>query len=146
VTVNEKVKVRIPAGIDDAERVRIPGKGNDGVGGGPAGDAYVNIRVEPHPMFRRDGHDLVCEVPVGVVKATLGGDVDVPTLDGHATMKIPPGTRGGQRFRLKGRGVPARAGHPSGHLYAIVQIVTPKDLDARSRELLEEFARLNPGA
>jgi len=144
VSVAEKVKTRIPAGIDDAERVRIPGKGNDGVGGGPPGDAYVSIRVEPHPMFRREGDDLVCEVPVGVVKATLGGDLDVPTLEGRAVIKIPSGTRGGQRFRLKGRGVAARAGHPTGHLYAVVQIVTPRDLDARSRELFEELARLNP--
>jgi len=146
VSQNETVKVRIPAGIDDGERVRIAGKGNDGAGGGPPGDAYVHIRVEPHPMFRREGPDLVCDVPVGMVKATLGGDVDVPTLEGHATIKLPAGTRGGQRFRLKGRGVTARAGHPAGHLYAIVQIVTPKDLDPRSREVLEEFARLNPGA
>jgi molecular chaperone DnaJ len=144
VSVTEKVKARIPAGIDDAERVRIPGKGNDGAGGGPAGDAVVTIRVEPHPMFRREGSDLVCEVPVGVVKATLGGDVSVPTLEGHATIKIPAGTRGGQRFRLKGRGVAARAGHPAGNLYAVVQIVTPRELDARSRELFEELARLNP--
>jgi molecular chaperone DnaJ len=106
----------------------------------------VNIRVEPHPLFRRDGSDLVCEVPVGIVRATLGGDVEVPTLDGRATIKIPPGTRGGQRFRLKGRGVPSRGGHAAGDLYAAVQIVTPRDLDARSRELLEEFARLNPTA
>jgi len=145
-SLTEKVKTRIPAGIDDAERVRIPGKGNDGVGGGPAGDAYVNIRVEPHPMFRREGDDLVCEVPVGVVKATLGGDIDVPTFEGRAIIKIPAGTRGGQRFRLKGRGVAARAGHPAGHLYAVVQIVTPRDLDARSRELFEELSRLNPNA
>ena len=146
VTFNETVKVRIPAGIDDAERIRIPGKGNEGIGGGPAGDAFVNIRVEPHPMFRREGGDLVCEVPVGVVKATLGGDLEVPTLEGRTTIKIPAGTRGGQRFRLKGRGVAGRAGHPAGHLYAVIQIVTPKDLDAKSRQLLEEFARLNPTA
>ena len=146
MTFNETVKVRIPAGIDDAERIRIPGKGNEGIGGGPAGDAFVNIRVEPHPMFRREGGDLVCEVPVGVVKATLGGDLEVPTLEGRTTIKIPAGTRGGQRFRLKGRGVAGRAGHPAGHLYAVIQIVTPKDLDAKSRQLLEEFARLNPTA
>jgi DnaJ-class molecular chaperone len=143
---HEKVKVRIPAGIDDGERIRIPGKGNDGAGGGPPGDAYVHVRVESHPMFRREGEDLVCDVPIGIVKATLGGDVDVPTLDGRATIKIPAGTRGGQRFRLKGRGVGARNGHPAGHLYAVVQIVTPRELDARSRELLQEFARLNPSA
>jgi DnaJ-class molecular chaperone len=146
VKAAESVKVRIPAGIDDGERVRIAGKGNDGVGGGPPGDAFVNIRVEPHPMFRRDGGDLVCDVPVGIVKATLGGDLEVPTLEGRATIKIPAGTRGGQRFRLKDRGVAARAGHPAGHLFAVVQIVTPKNLDARSIELLEEFARLNPTA
>ncbi len=144
VSVTEKVKARIPAGIDDAERVRIAGKGNDGLGGGPSGDAYVTIRVEPHPLFRREGSDLVCEVPVGVVKATLGGDVSVPTLEGHATIKIPAGTRGGQRFRLKGRGVAARAGRPAGDLYAVVQLVTPKHLDERSRELFEELARRDP--
>jgi molecular chaperone DnaJ len=97
-------------------------------------------------MFRREGDDLVCEVPVGVVKATLGGDVDVPTLDGRAVIKIPAGTRGGQRFRLKGRGVAAHAGHPTGHLYAVVQLVTPRDLDPQSRELFEKLARLNPNA
>ncbi len=146
VSVKENVKARIPAGIDDAERVRIRGKGNDGVGGGAAGDAYITIRVEPHPMFRREGSDLVCDVPVGVVKATLGGDVDVPTLEGRATIKIPAGTRGGQRFRLKGRGVAARAGHLAGNLYAVVQIVAPRELDPRSRELFEELARINPNA
>jgi len=140
------VKVRIPPGIEDGGRVRIAGKGNDGPAGGPPGDAFVNIRVEPHPMFRRDGNDLVSEVPVGIVKATLGGDVEVPTLDGRATIKIPAGTRGGQRFRLKGRGVPSRAGRAAGDLYASVQIVTPRELDARSRQLLEEFARLNPNS
>jgi len=145
-TIADAVKVRIPPGVDDGERVRIPGKGNEGNGGGPPGDAFVHIRVEPHPMFRREGDDLVCDVPVGIVKATLGGDVDVPTLDGHATIKLPPGTRSGQRFRLKGRGVPAHAGHQAGHLYALVQIVTPKELDDRSRELLAELARLNPSA
>lgn len=139
----ERVKVRIPAGIDDGERIRIPGKGNEGSGGHP-GDAYVSIHVEPHPLFRRDGDDLVVEVPIGIVKPTLGGDVEVPTLDGRATIKLPPGTRSGQRFRLKGRGVPAHAGRPAGDLYAVVQIVTPRDLDARSKELLEELARLNP--
>jgi DnaJ-class molecular chaperone len=142
----ESMKVRIPAGIDDGERVRIAGKGNDGPGGGPAGDAFVHIRVEPHPMFRREGTDLVTEVPVGMVKAALGGEVLVPTLDGSATIKVPAGTRGGQRFRLKGRGVPARTGRAAGDLHVIVQIVTPKDLDAKSRELLEEFAKLNPNS
>jgi len=95
-------------------------------------------------MFRREGSDLVSEVPIGIVKATLGGEVSVPTLDGSATIKLPAGTRGGQRFRLKGRGVPARPGHAAGDLHAIVQIVTPRELDARSRELLEQTRKLIP--
>lgn len=141
----DRVKVRIPAGIEDNGRVRLPGKGLPGRGG-PAGDAYVNVRVEPHPLFRREGSDLVCEVPVGVVKATLGGEIEVPTLDGRATVLIPSGTRSGQRLRIKGRGVPGHGARAAGHLYAVVQIVTPRELDGPSRELLEEFARRNPGA
>ena len=144
--LRESTKVRIPPGIEDGGRIRIPGKGASSHGDGPPGDAYVNVRVEPHPLFRREGSDLVVDVPLGIATATLGGEVEVPTLDGRATIRIPPGTRSGQKFRLKGRGVPSRAGHPAGHLNAIVQIVTPKSIDARSRELLEEFARLNPGA
>jgi curved DNA-binding protein len=145
-SMQDRVKVRIPPGIEDGGRVRIPGKGLPGRGGGPAGDAYVNIRVEPHPLFRREGHDLLCDVPIGIARAILGGEVEVPTLDGKATIKLPGGTRSGQRFRLKGRGVPQHGGRGAGDLYAVVQIVTPKSLDGRSRELIEEFARLNPGA
>jgi DnaJ-class molecular chaperone len=144
--LRESTKVRIPPGIEDGGRIRIRGKGAPSHGDGPPGDAYVNVRVEPHPLFRREGSDLVVDVPVGIATATLGGEVEVPTLDGRATIRLPAGTRSGQKFRLKGRGVPSRAGHPAGHLNAVVQIVTPKSIDARSRELLEEFARLNPGA
>jgi len=142
----EATKVRIPPGIEDGGRIRIPGKGQPAPGGGPPGDAYINIRVEPHPMFTREGSDLYVDVPVGIATATLGGEVEVPTLDGRATIKIPPGTRSGQKFRLKGRGVPSRGAHAAGNLNAVVQIVPPKAIDARSKELLEEFARLNPGA
>jgi DnaJ-class molecular chaperone len=139
-------KVRIPPGIEDGGRIRIPGQGALSHGNGPPGDAYVNVRVEPHPLFRREGSDLAVDVPVGIATATLGGEVEVPTLDGRATIRIPPGTRSGQKFRLKGRGVPARGARPAGNLNAVVQIVTPKSIDERSRELLEEFARRNPGA
>ena len=144
--LRESTRVRIPAGIEDGGRIRIPGKGEPSHGEGPAGDAYVNVRVEPHPLFTRDGSDLSVEVPVGIATATLGGEVEVPTLDGRATIRIPAGTRSGQKFRLKGRGVPARGGKPAGNLNAVVQIVTPKSIDERSRELLEEFAKRNPGA
>mgnify|MGYP001421897508 CR=1 FL=1 len=117
--------------------------------GGPVETAWATALATP-----RAGHvpfvvvlrpNLPVQPPTLFVnKATLGGDLEVPTLEGRATIKIPAATRGGQRFRLKGRGVAARAGHPAGHLYAVVQIVTPKNLDARSHQLLEEFARLNP--
>jgi len=138
----DKVKVRIPPGIVDGGKVRVPGKGDAGASGGPAGDAYLVIRVEPHSIFRREGRDVVCEVPIGVTKAVLGGTLDVPTLDGRATINVPPGTRSGQRFRLKGRGVPASNGKPAGDLYALIQIHPPKKLDARARELFEELQRL----
>jgi len=138
----DKVKVRIPPGIGEGDRVRVPGKGDAGASGGPAGDAYLVIRVEPHPLFRREGRDVVCEVPIGVTTAVLGGTLEVPTLDGRATINIPSGTRSGQRFRLKGRGVPASGRKPAGDLYALIQIHPPKKLDARARELFEELKRL----
>jgi len=138
----DKVKVRIPPGIADGDKVRVPGKGDAGAAGGPAGDAYLVIRVEPHPLFRREGRDVVCEVPIGVTTAVLGGTLDVPTLDGRTTINVPPGTRSGQRFRLKGRGVPASGRAPAGDLYALIQIHPPKKLDARARELFEELKRL----
>jgi curved DNA-binding protein len=138
----DKVKVRIPPGIGDGDKVRVPGKGDAGASGGPAGDAYLVIRVEPHPLFRREGRDVVCEVPIGVTTAVLGGTLEVPTLNGRATINIPAGTRSGQRFRLKGRGVPASPRKPAGDLYALIQIHPPKKLDPRSRELYEELKRL----
>lgn len=144
--LQERVRVRIPPGVDDGGRVRIPGKGSAGHGGGPPGDAYLNVRVERHPLFRREGRDLYCDLPVGIVKATLGGSAEVPTLDGRATVTIPPATRSGQKLRLKGRGVPGSAARPAGDLYAVVQIAPPKEVDAASRDLLEEFARRNPGS
>ena len=144
--VEERVKVRIPPGIDDGGQVRIPGKGGAAHGGGPAGDAYLHIRVTPHPLFRREGRDIHCDVPVGSAKASLGGTVDVPTLDGRATITLPAGTRSGQKMRLKGRGVPAAGGRPAGDLIVVIQIAPPRHLDDRSRELLEELARINPDA
>lgn len=140
----DRVKVRIPEGVEDGDRVRVPSKGQPGEGGGPPGDVYLVIRVEPHPQFRREGSDLVVDAPVGLVKAALGGPIEVPTLDGKATIQLPAGTRSGQKLRLKGRGVPASGTRAAGDLYAVIQIVPPKSLDRRSRELLEEFARLNP--
>ncbi len=139
-----RFKVRLPAGVDDGATLRLGGKGQPGRAGAAAGDAYLRLHVAPHPAFRREGRDLVCEVRIGLARAALGGRVEVPTLDGRATIEIPPGTRSGRKLRLKGQGVPAAGGHAAGDLYAVVQIEPPERLDPRSRELLEEFARLNP--
>jgi DnaJ-class molecular chaperone len=140
----ERVKVRIPTGVEDEDKVRVPGKGHAGARGGPPGDAYLIVNVEPHPLFRREGRDLYCEVPVSIATAALGGTTDVPTLDGKSTISVPAGTRSGQKLRLKGKGVPGVGSRAAGDLYAVIQIHPPKKLDDRSRELLEEFARLNP--
>lgn len=142
----ETVQVRIPPGVEDGGRIRLAGKGNEGSAGGPPGDAYLVVRVEPHPLFRREGRDIYVDVPVGIVKATLGGTVEVPTPDGRATVTVPAGTRSGQKLRLRGRGVMASRGRAAGDLYVVVQIHPPKKLGARARELLEELARREPDA
>jgi molecular chaperone DnaJ len=138
---DEPVKVRIPAGIDDGDTLRLSGKGHGGAGGAPPGDAFLTVRVEPHPILRREGRDLHVDVPVGITRAALGGQIQVPTLDGHAMIKIPEGTPSGRRFRLRGRGVPASGKKPAGDLYAVIQIRPPDTLDERSRELLRELER-----
>jgi DnaJ-class molecular chaperone len=135
---SERLRVRVPAGIEDGGTLRLAGKGEGG------GDLYLTVHVEPHPHFRREGRDLICDVTVGIARATLGGPVDVQTLDGSATITLPPGTRSGQKLRLRGRGVPGSSDQPAGDLLVVVQIEPPKVLDARSRALMEEFDRLNP--
>jgi molecular chaperone DnaJ len=140
----EKLRVRIPPGIHDGGKVLLSGKGNTGIGGGPAGDAYLRVRVGTDEIFSRDGRNLVCDVEVGIALASLGGTVDVPGLDGTTTITIPPGTRSGQKFRIRGKGVPANGRTKAGDLVAVIQIQPPEKLDKRSRELLEEFRRLNP--
>jgi molecular chaperone DnaJ len=139
----ESITVRIPAGVDEGSRVRLAGKGEAGRGGGPPGDLYVEIHVRPHPFFRREGEALICQLPLTLAEATLGAKVDVPTLDGTSTMTVPPGTRSGQRFRIKDKGVRRKTGG-RGPLYVDVQIVPPSGIDDESRRLLEEFARRNP--
>jgi len=139
----KKVKVRIPAGIEDGNTVRVAGKGDAGMNGGPAGDAYLVVRIEPHPLFRREGNDLFCDVPIGLATAGLGGTARVPTLEGETTINVPDGTRSGQKLRLREKGIQLKDGR-RGDLYAVLQIHPPKKLDKRSRELLEEFQQLNP--
>jgi len=142
-TRSETVTARIPPGVADGDRLRVPGKGNVGPGGGPAGDLYVTVKVGSHPVFRRDGDDLHMSVAVAVHEAALGARVEIRTLDGSARLKVPPGTQTGQRFRLRGHGAPSTRNGQRGDLIVEVRIMLPKLLDERSKELLREFGRIN---
>jgi len=141
----ETVTVKVPRGMTEGARIRIPGKGVEGAGGGPAGDLYATIRLRPDPRFRVDGRDLHLELPVTVPEATLGARVEVPTLEGRATVTIPPGTDGGQRLRLRGKGIPAAGSQPAGDLYVTVQIRVPRDLDEAGRKAVEALRDVGPG-
>jgi DnaJ-class molecular chaperone len=140
----EALRVRVPPGVENGQRIRVPGKGGPGRGGGRPGDLYLVARVAPHRFFRRSGRDVVLEIPITVAEAVLGARVEVPTLTGSVTMTIPPGTPGGQKFRLGGKGVPASKDRPAGDEIAIVQVSVPRQVDERSKELIREFDRLNP--
>jgi molecular chaperone DnaJ len=138
------VEVRIPAGIGDGDRVRVPGKGNAGVYGGSSGDLYISIHVAPNPRFRREGDDFRLILPIAVHEAALGTRVDVPTPDGGTTrLRVPPGTQSGQRFRLRDRGAASARDGRHGDLIIEVRLMLPKILDERSKELLREFGRIN---
>jgi molecular chaperone DnaJ len=136
------VKLRIPPGVDDGVRLRSAGNGEAGARGGAPGDLYVILHVREHDVFQRDGDDLHCEVPVQFVQAALGDEIEVPTLTGKATIKVPPGTQPGATFRLRGRGVRSLQGHGTGDLLVRVTIEVPTNLNAAQREKLGEFARL----
>ena len=140
----ERLQVKIPPGVDTGSKVRAAGKGEPGMYSGPAGDLYIVIRVRPHAYFTRQGNDILCEVPVTLTEALLGAKIEVPTIDGKTTMTLPAGTQNGRRFRLRGKGAPALQGGGRGDQYVTVQVVLPEQLDARSCELLEEFAARNP--
>ena len=142
-TRSETVSVRIPPGVADGDRLRVPGKGNVGISGGPAGDLYATVKVGPHPVFRRDGDDLLMSVNVAVHEAGLGARVEIHTLDGTARLRIPPGTQSGQRFRLRGHGAPSTRNGQRGDLIVEVRIMLPRLLDERSKELLREFGKIN---
>lgn len=134
-------KVRIPKGATDGQRLRVPGKGGPGAGGGPNGDLYININLRPHKLFKVNGHDLYLDVPVTPWEAALGASVDVPTLAGKVSLKIPPGSRAGQKLRVRGRGLPRPKSEEGGDLYAVVQIVTPSVLSEREKALYQELAK-----
>jgi molecular chaperone DnaJ len=140
-----KIGLRIPPGVDTGARLRSSGNGEAGLRGGPPGDLYVVLRLKPHDIFHREGDDLVCEVPVGFVQATLGAEVEVPTLEGRATVKIPAGTQPGTIFRLKGKGVKNLQGYGHGDLHVRVNVEVPTRLNTEQRKKLEEFAALCNG-
>ncbi len=136
------VRVRIPRGASDGQRLRVPGKGSPGSGGAPDGDLYLNIRLKPHPLFRPAGHDLYLELPVAPWEAALGTTLEVPTLEGRARIKVPAGSRSGQKLRLAGKGLP-RPGGGAGDFYCVLQVAAPGSLSERERALYEELARIS---
>jgi molecular chaperone DnaJ len=145
----ETIAIRIPAGVDSGSKVRVPEKGNASPGGGPPGDLYIAIEVAPHPAFRREGANLSVKVPVTVPEATLGAKIDVPTIDGTSTIRIPPGTKSGQKFRLREQGAPLPGGRGRGDELVEVFIVPPPFGDQRVRELMKELEKIageNPRA
>jgi molecular chaperone DnaJ len=139
----QTLSVRIPAGVDSGSRLKLRGEGEGGSNGGPAGDLYVVLHVRQHPLFTRDGNDVVCEVPIGFTQAALGAEIDVPTVEGKVKLKVPAGTQSGNVFRLKGKGVPDVRGYGRGDALVRVVVETPRKLSAKQRALLEEFARIS---
>jgi molecular chaperone DnaJ len=142
----ETVQVRLPPGLSDGDRIRVASQGHAGAAEASPGDLYVVVRVEPHPVFRREGDDLHVVLPIAVHEAALGAKVEVQSIDGPARVRIPPGTQTGQRFRVRERGAPSPRGGPRGDLVVEVRMTLPKVLDERSRALLQEFGDRNAGA
>jgi len=136
---HKTLSVKIPAGVDQDDRIRLKDEGEGGTNGGPSGDLYVVINLKRHPMFQREGADLHCEMPISFATAALGGEIDIPTLDGHAKIKIPPETQTGQVFRLRNKGIRPVRGSVQGDLYCHLAVETPVRLTARQKELLREL-------
>jgi len=140
----ETIDVRIPAGVASGSRVRVPGKGNAGTMGAPAGDLYLQVEVKPHEVFERRGNDIYVKVPVKVSEATLGAKVEVPTIDGRALVRIPPATNSGSTLRLREKGVPSARNGSRGDQYVEIQVIVPKPTDERVRNLMKELENLEP--
>jgi len=145
VKKHKTLSVKIPAGVDSGDRIRLAGEGEAGVNGGPPGDLYVVIHIKEHPVFKREGDNLHCEMPISFATAALGGEVEIPTLDGHAKIKIPVETQSGKVFRLRGKGIKGVRSHAPGDLMCHMLVETPVNLSERQRELLREFESLSPG-
>ena len=140
----ETIDVRIPAGVASGGRVRVPGKGNAGTMGAPAGDLYLLVEVRPHPFFERRGNDLYTKVPVTVSEATLGAKVEVPTIDGRSLVRIPPATNSGSTLRLREKGVPSARNGARGDQYVEIQVIVPKPTDERVRKIMKELETVAP--
>jgi len=136
------LSVKIPAGVDTGDRIRLSGEGEAGVHGAPSGDLYVQIHVKSHPIFQREGSDLHCEVPVTFYAAALGGEVEVPTLSGNVSLKIPSETQSGKQFRLRGKGIKALRGSHTGDLICKVVVETPINLSEDQKQALKAFDEL----
>ncbi|WP_226673179.1 molecular chaperone DnaJ [Rossellomorea aquimaris] len=143
VQKRRKISVKIPAGIDDGQQLRVTGQGEPGINGGPAGDLYVVFHVRSHDFFERNGDDIYCEMPVTFAQAALGDEIEVPTLHGKVKLKVPAGTQTSTRFRLKGKGVPNVRGYGTGDQHVQVKVVTPSKLTDKQKQLLREFADIS---
>lgn len=145
VKTTKTVEVNIPAGIGDGQRIRLTGEGEPGRNGAPSGDLYVAVRIKAHNIFERDGLDLHCELPVSFTTAALGGEVEVPTLQGRVKLSIPPETQNGRRMRVKGKGIKSLRSSTTGDLYCHIVVETPVNLTERQKELLQEFEQISTG-
>lgn len=143
VANDEAVEVRIPPGVSSGMRLRVPAKGNAGTQGAPSGDLYITIRVEDHPVFQREGDDILLRIPVSVTEAGLGAKIEVPTVDGRALLKIPQGTQNGQKFRLREKGVLNSRKNTRGDQIVEISVQSPDVRDERTRDLLKELGRID---
>jgi molecular chaperone DnaJ len=141
--VKKKIQVKVPPGVDNGSRLRLRGEGEEGEFGGPSGDLYIFIHVTPHDFFERDGDDILCQISASITQAALGGSIDVPTLEGTETVKIPKGTQSGKILRLKGKGVQHLKGFGRGDQIIQVIVKTPVNLTKKQEDLLREFAKLS---
>jgi molecular chaperone DnaJ len=143
VKQHKTLSVRIPAGVDEGDRIRLSGEGEAGAQGGPPGDLYVVVHVKPHPVFTRDRNDLHCEMPISFTTAALGGEIEIPTLDGHAKIRVPAESQTGKVFRLRGKGITGIRSHATGDLLCHLVVETPINLTERQKELLRELETIN---
>jgi molecular chaperone DnaJ len=140
---SKNLSVKVPAGVETGIRLKLSGEGGQGSKGGGNGDLYVYLEVQEHPIFKREGNDVICETPISFVQAALGCEIEIPTLEGKVSMKVPEGTQSGKILRLRGKGIQALQGYGKGDQLVVLRVETPSNLNKRQKELLEEFARIS---